>query len=432
MMLKRFMFMLFALLLTVSSALAQAIAPRCRVCGRKLTECPYKGKHVKKQSEGKKPTEKKKPKKKAPEKKPSHEAEPVKQSAAVVEENSATNMPYQVIDNHTIIVYNSIGMEQYLKECQVPSKLKIKGRFGLNGFKALQQCNKHFEELDLSDVEPFPFDEDPEFLLMGAFSLQCIDGIDADRLDLPNEGYIDWAAARYTVKTIVIGDKTEIIYFVQTLNFSNSNLKESKLTDIIVDKNNKKYKSVNGILLTADGKTLVVYPAGRTRVSADDKNTDIIPDGVETIQANAFWNCMTDYINLNKVKTIEKSAFHYSRFRSIVVPQTVRSIDGYAFADCLDLRYITFKADIEKGPSGITMFVNCPELYYISFHKTSSKKIFENLASILLHEKLEKWNGEYDKKSNIQLIVPPGLKGKYKKKLSMLYKNEYRITEVSY
>lgn len=42
-MLKRFMFMLVALLLTVSSALAQAIAPRCRVCGRKLTECPYKG-----------------------------------------------------------------------------------------------------------------------------------------------------------------------------------------------------------------------------------------------------------------------------------------------------------------------------------------------------------------------------------------------------
>lgn len=431
-MLKRLMFMLFALLLTVSSVLAQAIAPRCRVCGRKLTECPYKGNHAKKQSEGKKPAEKKKPKKKAPEKKLSHKAEPVKPSAAVVEENSATNMPYQVIDNHTINVYNSIGMEQYLKECQVPSKLKIKGRFGLNGFKALQQCNKHFEELDLSDVEPFPFDEDPEFLLMGAFSLQCIDGIDADRLDLPNEGYIDWAAARYTVKTIVIGDKTEIIYFVQTLNFSNSNLKESKLTDIIVDKNNKKYKSVNGMLLTADGKTLVVYPAGRTRVSADDKNTDIIPDGVETIQSNAFWNCMTDYINLNKVKTIETSAFHYSRFRSIVVPQTVRSIDGHAFADCLELRYITFKADIEKGPSGITMFVNCPELYYISFHKTSSKKIFENLASILLHEKFEKWNGEYDKKSNIQLIVPPGLKGKYKKKLSMLYKNEYRITEVSY
>lgn len=53
MMLKRLMFMLFALLLTVSSALAQAIAPRCRVCGRKLTECPYKGKHVKKTIGGK-------------------------------------------------------------------------------------------------------------------------------------------------------------------------------------------------------------------------------------------------------------------------------------------------------------------------------------------------------------------------------------------
>ena len=82
MMLKRFMFMLVALLLTVSSALAQAIAPRCRVCGRKLTECPYKGNHAKKQSEGKKPAEKKKPKKRAPKKRLSHEAEPVKPSAA--------------------------------------------------------------------------------------------------------------------------------------------------------------------------------------------------------------------------------------------------------------------------------------------------------------------------------------------------------------
>ena len=92
---------------------------------------------------------------------------------------------------------------------------------------------------------------------------------------------------------------------------------------------------------------------------------------------------MTDYINLNKVKTFETYAFHYSCFRSIVVPQTVKSIEGYAFADCLELRYITFKADIEKGPSGIAMFVNCPELYYISLHKTSSKKIFKNLTVLM-------------------------------------------------
>lgn len=114
MMLKRLMFMLFALLLTVSSALAQAIAPRCRVCGRKLTECPYKGNHAKKQSEGKKPAEKKKPKKKAPKKKLSHEAEPVKPSAATTpsaQPSTATPTDgYRIMADGTVDVNNSKGV----------------------------------------------------------------------------------------------------------------------------------------------------------------------------------------------------------------------------------------------------------------------------------------------------------------------------------
>ena len=132
-MLKRLMFMLFALLLTVSSALAQAIAPRCRVCGRKLTECPYKGKHVKKQSEGKKPTEKKKPnKKKAPKKKLSHEAEPVKQSAATPTDG------YRIMADGTVDVNNSKGVIKYLNEKTPATSLKLTGWFGYNGLKALR------------------------------------------------------------------------------------------------------------------------------------------------------------------------------------------------------------------------------------------------------------------------------------------------------
>lgn len=119
MMLKRLMFMLFALLLTVSSALAQAIAPRCRVCGRKLTECPYKGNHAKKQSEGKKPAEKKKPKKKAPKKKLSHEAEPVKQSAATPTDG------YRIMANGTVDVNNSKGVIKYLNEKTPTTSLKL-------------------------------------------------------------------------------------------------------------------------------------------------------------------------------------------------------------------------------------------------------------------------------------------------------------------
>ena len=154
MMLKRLMFMLFALLLTVSSALAQAIAPRCRVCGRKLTECPYKGNHAKKQSEGKKPAEKKKPKKKAPKKKLSHKAEPVKPSAATTQSaqpSAATPTDgYRIMADGTVDVNNSKGVIKYLNEKTPATSLKITGRFGYNGLKALR--NHSFKTLNLTDV----------------------------------------------------------------------------------------------------------------------------------------------------------------------------------------------------------------------------------------------------------------------------------------
>ena len=294
-MLKRLMFMLFALLLIVSSALAQAIAPRCRVCGRKLTECPYKGNHAKKQSEGKKPAEKKKPKKKAPKKKLSHEAEPVKQSAATPTDG------YRIMANGTVDVNNSKGVIKYLNEKTPTTSLKLTGNFGYNGLKALH--NHSFKTLDLTDVHVSDSYEETNAkdhikCIGNNFHLQWVDGINADTLILPNETErLETAVLGYTIKNLYIGKNVKAINFIEA-DLVDYNLPkdfhESVLENIFVDKENKDFKSIDGVLFNADGSELIMFPSGKDY--SEDQSYDI-PSKVKKI-ANSLIQKIRIYLYL--------------------------------------------------------------------------------------------------------------------------------------
>ena len=78
------------------------------------------------------------------------------------------------------------------------------------------------------------------------------------------------------------------------------------LTEFIVEEGNPNYASDNGVLYSADKKTLLLYPAGKT------DPTYIIPDEFG-------------------VTKIAQSAFATSKISSITIPSTVESIDPYAF-----------------------------------------------------------------------------------------------------
>ncbi|MBP0972879.1 MAG: leucine-rich repeat protein [Oscillospiraceae bacterium] len=86
------------------------------------------------------------------------------------------------------------------------------------------------------------------------------------------------------------------------------------LTEIKVD-GGSSYIAVDGVLLTADLKTLVQFPAGK----ADTSYT--IPDGVASIDANAFYGC-------NDLTTI-------------TLPDSLTSIGAEAFSRCAGLTSIT-------------------------------------------------------------------------------------------
>ncbi|MBR6707921.1 MAG: leucine-rich repeat domain-containing protein [Clostridia bacterium] len=84
------------------------------------------------------------------------------------------------------------------------------------------------------------------------------------------------------------------------------------LTLFTVSKGNEKYKTVKGILFTADGTLLLAAPGGKTM------NDYVIPDGVTRIAKSAFENC--DGLR-----------------GSITFPDSVAEIGEYAFLTCVNL-----------------------------------------------------------------------------------------------
>ncbi|MBQ3110550.1 MAG: leucine-rich repeat protein [Clostridia bacterium] len=86
------------------------------------------------------------------------------------------------------------------------------------------------------------------------------------------------------LKTITLGKSVRYVY-------PNTFLNLNKLENIFVSEENPHLKSIEGVLFTKDGKSLVCYPRAKT-------NTEYtIPDGVETIDDKAFYNCDTEKVN---------------------------------------------------------------------------------------------------------------------------------------
>ena len=112
------------------------------------------------------------------------------------------------------------------------------------------------------------------------------------------------------------------------------------LTDITVS-GGTYFKSVNNVLFTKDGKRLIQYPAGSTATSYT------IPDGVETISANAFDSSdnLTEVIIPDGVETIGNGAFsNCLGLTTMNIPSSVTTIDD-AFYSCKNLATVTLNSN---------------------------------------------------------------------------------------
>lgn len=146
-------------------------------------------------------------------------------------------------------------------------------------------------------------------------------------------------AFRYCDKleSIHIPSTVEVIEEYETSPF----LACTSLHEIDVDSNNAYWKSVDGVLFSADGKKLISYPAAKK-----DK-TYMVPQEVEKVYSGAFSGCG----NLEKILVEEGNQFYESIDGSLIekegqnlvaypignqlssyeVPDSVKGIEGYAF-----------------------------------------------------------------------------------------------------
>lgn len=138
------------------------------------------------------------------------------------------------------------------------------------------------------------------------------------------------------------------------------------LKEFIVEEDNPKYASINGVLYNKEKTEIISYPTNK-----EGENYKIL-DSVTKISSEAFYNC--------------------EKLSSIIIPEGVTSIDGDAFTACTRLSSIILPKGITNISSG--MFAGCERLKYIEIPEgvTSIKGYAfsgcESLTSIIIPEKV--------------------------------------------
>ena len=149
-----------------------------------------------------------------------------------------------------------------------------------------------------------------------------------------------------------------------------------KLKNFVLENDNERYASVDGILYSKDLKVIECYPSGRTDTHFD------IPNGTEEIG----FGCFDTSLHLQTISIPEgveniggKAFFTCSNVHELVLPSSVKNIGEAAFQH-LHLYQLTCKA------------VTPPTLYDEWVFAGTYDKIFVPKESVNLYKEAEIWN----------------------------------------
>lgn len=163
---------------------------------------------------------------------------------------------------------------------------------------------------------------------------------------------------------------------IDDMAFSNC----SRLMNFRVADGSPYFKVEDGVLFSADGRTLAQYPSGR----AGDYT---VPAGVEKIGQGAFYgrNYLTGVTLPEGVVEIEENAFRgfNDQLKRVTLPESLRVIGTYAFGDCDYLESVNFPEGLETVGDGA--FMSCGKLTGVRFPaslRTVGKYAFEYCDSL--------------------------------------------------
>lgn len=156
-----------------------------------------------------------------------------------------------------------------------------------------------------------------------------------------------------TVKSITLGKN---IRTIGQMAFSRCD----SLENILVDGENAYFKSIDGVLYTADGKTLLAYPNGK------DYDNYPVASGTETIGSYAFFYAPVQQVFLpDSVKEIEAFGFYYAtELTQVNFPKALTTIGDQAFFACYGLTELTIPATVTD--LGVGVWAACTSLSAVS------------------------------------------------------------------
>ncbi len=185
------------------------------------------------------------------------------------------------------------------------------------------------------------------------------------------------------------------------------------LESITVDESNTEYDSIDGVLFTKDGKTLIKYPENKSGTQYS------VPTGTITIGENAFNNCDNlTKVTLNEGLTqISQAAFSdCSALSEMIIPDGVTNVGACSFYGCSALKSIVIPASVTVVASqsfgrctaleGITIpasvtdirecaFEYCSALIKITFEGNAPTTIettaFNGVTATAYYDKTKNW-----------------------------------------
>lgn len=152
------------------------------------------------------------------------------------------------------------------------------------------------------------------------------------------------------------------------------------LTEITVAAENPAYTAADGVLFTADQRTLLRYPQSRA------KTVYTVPDPCTELADWSFIGATTlEELDLNQVTEIGEDCFYYcGRLQEVTIPEGVTELKGAAFAYCLELQQVTLPDTMRQ--LGDHCFYSCASLEQINIPEgvtALGERCFYNCAMLL-------------------------------------------------
>ena len=227
----------------------------------------------------------------------------------------------------------------------------------------------------------------------------------------------------------------------------------TSLQQIEVNKDNTGYMVENNILYSKDGKTLFLYPPGKTEedfkildsveiIDEDScaynqylKNVEI-PSTIKTVKGSAFYNCNNlEYLSLNCEKTEGNYAFQSSSLNKVNIGINVKSISVATFGNCTNLTDVTVYS--EQVDILGSQFNSCSALKEFKLKENHSK--YNEKDGVLYSKDWKKlyacppgYEGELEIKEGTETTINYSFRSNYPNITKLILPVSIRNIEISY